>query len=246
MKKKVQYLLFFFLFVMITGCKSAEEHMRESRSLALKTMQQRYGEEFVYVEDAPKNEPCYSLEFCYPYQFYVTPKEESSPLYNQNIYVSVDKKKDKKEVYENYIALQYQDDIEEVFHSIIDTYFQDFHLQYSGFNYRDDTNHFTKNTTLNDYLMDEEKRHLYVILEVRESEFQEEILPKLLEQINSKMRKFYVLLIVSKDEFYGESSIDDLAKQTSLNDFSKIVAYAKIENFGEPELEFYNSSGKVE
>lgn len=230
---------------MITGCKSAKEDRSESQELALQTMEQRYGEKFTYVTDASSSAPCYSVELCYPYHFYVTPKNEKSPLYNQNIYVIVNNKNDKKEVYENYVALKYQKGVEDVFRSMVQKYFKEFHLTYDAMDYGDDTNHFTKDTTLEEYLMDGEKRYMRVFLEVRESEFQKEVVSQLLNQMTSMMRESYIFLVVSKDEYFGTSTEEELTEQASRNDFSKITTYAKIENFEEPKIEIYNQYGKI-
>ena len=94
--------------------------------------------------------------------------------------------------------------------------------------------------------MDQEKRNFYVILEVPESEFQDGIPEKLLEEMKSKMKKSYLLLIVSKDAYFGKSSIEDLLDETSRDDFSKIATYVKITNFEETNIEIYNQYGKVE
>ncbi len=242
MKKNIKMLLFLFLLIIVTGCESYKEANDDCQKVALQTLEERYGEEFVYVEDISDDSPCYGL-VCYPLYYYLTPKSKDSPLYGQNIYVAVT---EKREVYDNYTHLKYYQDVERVLNTIVQNHFHTFHLNYRKVDSDDDTNDFDKDTTLEEYLMNKDKRPLSITLEVTESEFKEELPKILLEEMSAKMQAFDMMIVVSKDEYFGQSTEDELRDQAVRNDFSKIAFYAKVESFEETRVEIYNQYGKLE
>lgn len=231
MKKVVSLLVIIFICIMVTACKGYDYYAPPCREFGLEELSKKYNEEFEYIEDYKSGGTCYSL-FCDPYNFLVKTKDKNSPVYDKEIFVSVDNcKKGNKEESDDYVALKYEKDANNLLESIFNKYFKEikfYNVRIAGVN--KDLNN---KTTLEEYLKAEETS-VSGTIEIRESDF------KNISQINNisdelikNIGRYGLYLVISKDKYFGVDTEEELRKILLDKDYSKKIEYAYFNNYND-------------
>lgn len=225
----------------VTGCKTGKDYFNECKEFAIQKLKEKYGEKFEYDRIVP-NETCYST-FCSPARFYMKTTNPNSPVYNQKIYVKIENAKEENKIlYDNYVAIKYEEKVQEIFESLAKKYFTDIRFFHGASASLSLSDNLTNKTTLEEYMLDD-STEIEGLIEIKESDFDSIKLKKFFEDWFDKIADTDFLLIVSKDENFGNYSEDYLREIKVKRDYSEMSAYGEISKYdGEKEISIYRDN----
>lgn len=238
MKKKIILIIITLCFI-VTGCKTADEYFEECEEFAIQKLKEKYGEEFEYDSTVP-NQICYST-FCSPAKFYMKTTNPNSPLYNKKIYVRIENAKEENKIlYDDYVAIKYEEKVQEMVESLAKKYFTNIRFFHStNLSLSDDL---TSKTTLEEYMLDDSTM-VRGLIEIKESDFDSTKINQFFEDWFDKIADTYFLLIVSKNENFGNYSEDYLREIKVKRDYSEMFAYGEISKYnGEKKINIYRDN----